>query len=58
METPSDVGKFGKNNLKSEASEKKRKLYVVLEGANLEPIKFGDEYQLLNCDDHSKDLTI
>ena len=29
-----------------------RRLIVVIEGANLEVVKAGSDYQLLNCDDH------
>lgn len=32
--------------------EGQKRLYVVLEGANLETIKSGKNFELLNCDDH------
>ena len=33
-------------------AELKKGLIVVLENATLQTVKMGDEYQLLNCDDH------
>jgi hypothetical protein len=36
-----------------EEKENKKRLIVVLEGATLETVKQGDNYALLNCDDHA-----
>ncbi|XP_022653958.1 ribosomal RNA small subunit methyltransferase NEP1-like isoform X2 [Varroa jacobsoni] len=33
-----------------------QRLIVVLEGANLEVIKVGERFELLNCDDHLKQM--
>lgn len=36
--------------------ETQRRLIVVLDGAQLETVKIGNDYQLLNCDDHQSVL--
>jgi len=36
-----------------EEKETKKRLIVVLEGANLETIKLSKDFELLNCDDHA-----
>jgi len=36
--------------------ETARRLIVVLDGAQLETVKIGNDYQLLNCDDHQSVL--
>ncbi len=36
-------------------NETGKKLIVVLEGANLETVKVGGDYELLNSDDHGID---
>jgi rRNA small subunit pseudouridine methyltransferase Nep1 len=32
--------------------ENKKRLIIVIEGATIEVVKAGKDYQLLNCDDH------
>jgi len=41
-----------KVKLAGHVKNQEKRLIVVLEGANLEVIKIGDKYELLNCDDH------
>ena len=33
--------------------ETKKRLIVILDGAQLETVKNGNDYELLNCDDHT-----
>ncbi|XP_018494281.1 ribosomal RNA small subunit methyltransferase NEP1 [Galendromus occidentalis] len=40
----------------SHLKKQEKRLIVVLEGANLEVIKVNDRFELLNCDDHIKQM--
>jgi rRNA small subunit pseudouridine methyltransferase Nep1 len=50
MAQPQDKARLPKSFKERESA---RRLIVVLDGAQLETVKNGSEYELLNCDDHA-----
>lgn len=53
LELLNESQKFGRNSyMKKDA----KRLVVVLENANLETVKIGNNYELLNCDKHKQQI--
>jgi rRNA small subunit pseudouridine methyltransferase Nep1 len=54
LELLNDSRKFGRNN--QHVKKDAKRLIVVLENANLETVKIGNNYELLNCDKHKQQI--
>ncbi|CAN7985391.1 unnamed protein product, partial [Ixodes pacificus] len=55
-ETVDDEGEIAKFNVPAHIKSQEKRLIVVLEKANLESIKVGKAFELLNCDDHIQQM--
>ncbi|XP_075541807.1 ribosomal RNA small subunit methyltransferase NEP1 [Dermacentor variabilis] len=55
-EAVEDSGEFTKFDVPKHIKSQEKRLIVVLEKANLESVKVGKSFELLNCDDHIQQM--